>query len=60
MTTKKTAPVKFAIAKSEYKLPAAFQETGLRSVKRVAGTEIDSQGATPLQADSQDQTKKCL
>jgi hypothetical protein len=47
MTTKKTAPVKFAIANSEYKLPAAFQETGLRSVKRVAGTEIESLRTTP-------------
>jgi hypothetical protein len=47
MTIKKTAPVKFAIAKSEYKLPAAFQEIGLRSVKRVAGTEIENLRTTP-------------
>jgi hypothetical protein len=47
MTIKKTVPVKLALAKSEYKLPAAFQETGLRSVQRVAGTEIQRLRTTP-------------
>jgi hypothetical protein len=47
MTTKKTVPAKLALAKSEYKLPAALQETGLLSIKRVAGTEIESLRTTP-------------
>jgi hypothetical protein len=47
MTTKKTVPAKLALAKSEYTLPAAFQQTGLRSVKRVADNEIGSLRTTP-------------